>query len=295
MKRIVVATDFSARSDRAIRRATLLAKVYGSPLTMVHVIDDDQPKRIVKAEREASSVLLSEQARSLREIDGVDCDYRIILGNAFEGIAKAAEEINTDLLVIGPHRRQALKDVFVGTTAERSIRASSLPILMVNGVPAACYRHVLVAVDFSDCSAAAVLVVTDLGLERHAVVSVVHVFDAPGAGLTSRLSFTEDEANEFLFDMEQGAIVELEAFLGSLKFDPVRRIVKHNNTSVASTICVVAQEISADLVVVGTHGRSGVSKLILGSVAEEVLRTGNCDVLAVPPSAISRERIAVKP
>ena len=57
------------------------------------------------------------------EIDGVDCHYSIILGNAFEGIAKAAEETSCDLLVMGPHRRQALKDVFVGTAAERMGRS----------------------------------------------------------------------------------------------------------------------------------------------------------------------------
>lgn len=295
MKRILVATDFSARSDRAIRRATLLARAYGSSITMVHVIDDDQPKRIVKAEREASSVLLSEQARSLREIDGVDCSYNIILGNAFEGIAKAAEETNCDLLVIGPHRRQALKDVFVGTTAERTIRASSRPILMANGVPAGSYRHVLVAVDFSECSADAALAVTDLGLEKHAAVSVVHVFDAPGTRLMSRASLTEDQVKDYMLDMEERATGELGAFLGNLNFDPIRRVVKHNETSVANTISAVAREISADLVVVGTHGRTGVTKLLLGSVAEEVLRTGNCDVLAVPPSATGKDRVAVKP
>lgn len=196
MKRILVATDFSTRSDRAIRRATLLARTHGSSMTVVHVIDDDQPKRILKAERDAASVLLSEQARSLREIDGVDCDYSVVLGNAFEGIAKAAEETNCDLLVIGPHRRQALKDVFVGTTAERTIRASSRPILMANGVPAASYRHVLVAVDFSDCSADAVQAVRALCLDRNIAVSVAHVFDTPASGMMVRASSTEDQIKD---------------------------------------------------------------------------------------------------
>ncbi len=295
MKRILVATDFSARSDRAIRRATLLARTYGSSITVVHVIDDDQPKRIVKAEREASSLLLSEQARSLREIDGVDCDYSIVLGNAFEGIAKAAEETNCDLLVIGPHRRQALKDVFVGTTAERTIRASSRPILMANGVPAGPYRHVLVAVDFSDCSTDAVRAVMSLGLERHAAVSVVHITDAPGTRLMSRASLSEEQVQDYLADVEERATGELGAFLGNLKFHPIRRVVKHTETSVANTISAVARETSADLVVVGTHGRTGVAKLLLGSAVEEILLTADFDVLAVPPSATGKNWAAVKP
>jgi nucleotide-binding universal stress UspA family protein len=289
MRCILVATDFSARSDRAIRRATLLARSYGSSITLVHVVDDDQPKRILEAEREAASALLSEQTRSLREIDGVTCDYRIVLGNAFEGIVKAAEEIDCDLLVLGPHRRQALKDVFIGTTAERTIRASGRPVLMANGVPAGGYRHVLLAIDFSNCSADAVRAVTRLGLGNHAAVSVVHVFEALATSLIPRASLTDAQVQDYLADVEERAGGELRAFLGNLNFDPARRVVKHNATSAADTIGKVAREVSADLVVVGTQGRTGIAKLMLGSVAEEVLRSGDSDILAVPPSEVGND------
>ncbi|MBM3642705.1 MAG: universal stress protein [Alphaproteobacteria bacterium] len=283
MKRILVATDFSTRSDRAIRRATLLARTHGSSMTVVHVIDDDQPKRILKAERDAASVLLSEQARSLREIDGVDCDYSVVLGNAFEGIAKAAEETNCDLLVIGPHRRQALKDVFVGTTAERTIRASSRPILMANGVPAASYRHVLVAVDFSDCSADAVQAVRALCLDRNIAVSVAHVFDTPASGMMVRASSTEDQIKDYIADEQERASAELTSFLGALKFTPMQQVLRPAEGSAASTIATIARAVSSDLIVVGTHGRTGITKALLGSVAEEMLRVSDRDVLAVPP------------
>lgn len=294
MRCILVATDFSARSDRAIRRATLLARTYGSSITLVHVVDDDQPKRILKAEREAASALLSEQTRSLRDIDGVTCDYRVVLGNAFEGIAKAVEEVDCDLLVLGPHRRQALKDVFIGTTAERTIRASGRPVLMANGVPDGPYRHVLVAVDFSNCSADAVRAVVRLGLGKHAAVSVVHVVEALAASLIPRTSLTEAEVQDYLAEVEEYAGGELRAFLGGLKFDPSRRVVRHNATSTADTIDTVAREVSADLVVVGTQGRSGIAKLLLDSVTEEVLRAGDRDVLSVPPGVIGNDELAGK-
>jgi len=294
MKRILVATDFSARADRAVRRATLLARTHGASITLLHVIDDDQAMRIVKAERKAATELLSEQTRSLHEIDGVGCDYSIVLGNAFDGIVRAAEEIDCDLLVLGPHRRQALKDVFVGTTAERVIRGSGRPVLMANGVPASLYRHVLIAVDFSGCSAYAVRAVQALGLERRAIVSVMHVTDPPGTSLISRASLTESQVQDYLAEIEERAAAELRAFLVGLEFDPVRRLVKRNVTSVADTIGSAAREISADLVVVGTRGRTGVAKLLLGSVAEEVLRTAEVDVLAVPPSAVGKDGVAAK-
>ncbi len=284
MKRILVATDFSERSDRAVRRATLLAKTSGASLSLVHVIDDDQPRRILRAEQQAAEAVLAEQTRSLREIDGLECASRIVLGDPFEGITAAVREDDADLLVIGPHRRQVLRDVFVGTTAERTIRASDRPVLMANGIPAGPHRHILVAVDLSGCSCDAVRAVQNLGLEAKAAVSVVHIFDAPAAGLMVRASSTEDEIQDYLADEEERASGELAAFLQDLDLKPMQRFLKHNESSIAYTICAAAREVSADLIVVGTHGRTGIVKTLLGSVAAETLRSSDRDVMAVPPS-----------
>ena len=284
MKRILVATDFSERSDRAVRRATLLAKTSGASLSLVHVIDDDQPRRILRAEQQAAEAVLAEQTRSLREIDGLECASRIVLGDPFEGITAAVREDDADLLVIGPHRRQVLRDVFVGTTADRTIRASDRPVLMANGIPAGPHRHILVAVDLSGCSGDAVRAVQNLGLEAKAAVSVVHIFDAPAAGLMVRASSTEDEIQDYLADEEERASGELAAFLQDLDLKPMQRFLKHNESSIAYTICAAAREVSADLIVVGTHGRTGIVKTLLGSVAAETLRSSDRDVMAVPPS-----------
>jgi len=263
-KQILVATDFSTRSDRAIRRATLLAKNTGARLVLLHVVDDDQPRRIVQAECTAADAILQEHARTLREADGLECDSRLVQGDPFEGITQAADDLGVDVVVIGPHRRQALKDIFIGTTAERTIRNSRRPVLMTNGVPAGSYRHVLIAVDLSEYSADAVRALLNLGLERETAVSVIYVIDA-------------------IADGEAQASQELAAFLASTDFDPIRRIVKRKESLTAATINKAARECAADLLVVGTYGRTGVADLLLGSVAQEVLRTATIDVLAVPP------------
>jgi len=279
-----VATDFSERSDRAIRRATLLAQTFGASLTLIHVIDDDQPRRILRAEQQAVEAFLGEQTRSLREIDGLACTSRIVLGDPFEGITQAAREDEADLLIIGPHRRQVLKDVFVGTTAERTIRASERPVLMANGVPAGPYRRILLAVDLSGCSGDAVHAVQNLGLNAKAAVSVVHIFDAPASGLMYWSSSDEDRIKDYLAQEEERASGELAAFLTDFNLGPVQQILRPDETSVAHIICATAREASADLIVVGTRGRTGIAKTLLGSVAAEVLRSSDRDVLAVPPS-----------
>jgi len=284
MKHILIATDFSERSDRAIRRGTLLAKRLGAKVTLLHAIDDDQPKRIVQAERKAAGALLNDQARSLQDIDGLACDVRIALGAAFEGITKSVEDIATDLLVMGPHRRQALKDIFVGTTAERTIRASRRPVLMANAVPAKFYSHALVATDLSACSGDAVRSLLALGLQKMMSVSVVHVFDGPGARHLARAGMTEAQIGDYVADEASRATDELGAFLREVNLSPLRRLVKLDQTSIANAIYAAAEEVDADLIVVGTHGRSGITKRLLGSVAEEVLLRDSHDVLVVPPS-----------
>lgn len=282
-KQILVATDFSTRSDRALRRGMLLARDLGARLTLVHVVDDDQPAQIVEAERVAAAALLDEHARTLKEGDGLDCDARIVEGDPFEGISRAAEELVADLVLIGPHRRQVLKDVFTGTTAERTMRISRRPVLMANGSPAGSYRHVLVAVDLSECSADALRALQHLGFAERTSVSVMHVFDTVGTSVMMRGGNSADGPQSYIEEQAAHAAQELEAFLADAGFDPIGQLVRHNASSTALVIGEAAQELSAGLVVVGTRGRSGFSRLVLGSVAQEVLRTASVDVLAVPP------------
>ena len=135
MQHIMVATDFSERSDRALRRATLLARETGAALTVLHAVDDDRPRRIVEHEQEDAEALLTRLTATLQEVDGVKAAMRVILGEASEAILLATREDTPDLLVIGPHRRQIFRDVFIGTTAERTIRSARCPILMANAAP----------------------------------------------------------------------------------------------------------------------------------------------------------------
>lgn len=280
---ILVATDFSTRSDRALRRAVLLAKDIHARVQLVHVIDNDQPDRIVKAERVAATDILNEQARTIVARDGLDCDALIVEGDPFQGITRTADDVNADLVMIGPHRRQAFKDVFVGTTAERVVRVSHRPVLMANGVPAGPYRHALVAVDFSPCSADALRAVYSLGIGQSIAVSVVHAFDALGTSVMMRGSVDADRVADYLDGEQESASRKLDTFLSDTGIEPVGRFVRKVDTSAANAIADAALEASADLIVVGTKGRSGLANLLLGSVAQQVLRTATLDVLAVPP------------
>ena len=285
MRNIIVATDFSTRSDRAIRRGLLLAKASKTALTLVHAVDDDQPQHLIDMESAQARLLLEAQADTLHKLDGVDASHRIVLGDPFTSIAAAAEEEGSDILIVGPHRRQLLKDIFVGTTAERIIRTCRAPVIMANATPVAPYKHILVAIDLSENSAEALRFAANIDWGEKPAISVFHGFDAPERVMRGSYAVSEADVKRFLDQADARACAEVASFLHKHKVRPVRRIVKMIEAEPAAMIRSTAQEIGADLLVVGRRGSSGLARLILGSVAEAVLRDSQIDVLAVPDAS----------
>lgn len=282
MRKILVATDFSTRSDRALRRATLLPRRLSARLLLVHVVDNDQPLRLVEsAEREAMT-LLAELARTVREIDGLDCDARVVLGEPFQGLADAAAEFDADLLVMGPYRRQVLREIFMGTTVERTIRRCRRPILMANGVPSQPHRRILVATDFSDASAHAILTARDLGLFEDAEVVLLHVFDTLAQDTPLRAAMTQEQLKEQLAEEEAQAAHGMVAFIGKTRIRANRTLVRPVEDTTGQTIRDCARANRSDLILLGTQGQSVLSAFLLGSVAESVLQNAEVDVLVVP-------------
>ena len=90
---ILVATDFSTRSQRALRRAGLLARERSAKLTLVHVVEDDQPRTLIELERREASKFLDEQIHSLDELRGVRCSFLLGSGAAFDGILQTARNL----------------------------------------------------------------------------------------------------------------------------------------------------------------------------------------------------------
>ena len=282
MKTLLVATDFSERSDRALRRATLLARQFEAAIRLVHVVDDDQPRRLVDAGRDVASRLLRQMASTLRDVDGVACETRIILASPFVGIVQAVADTVPDLLVLGSHRRQVLRDVFVGTTAERTIRSVDCPVLMVNATPAGHYRHVLQTTDLSDPSRDGLQRFRALGVGERARNSLLYLFDAPALRLAMVHSMPQDDQKKYLMDELTDAARELAAFSALAGLHDVRHLARYEATAAQHEILKVAEEEHADLIVLSTNGRGGIAKVLIGSVTERVLRNSSVDVLAVP-------------
>ena len=281
---ILVATDFSPRSDRALRRGILLARQNATELLLTHVVDDDQPQRLIDVERREAAALLDELASTIRESDGIECQSHVAIGDAFEGIVRMAEESGVDLLVLGQHRRQVLRDVFIGTTAERVLRTSRIPVLLANGVPAGPYRKVLIATDLSNYAYVAADTAKQLGLLATVDMIALHVMDPVESGPVTRAAMTLKEADDQVAKLIQRLTDELAAFARKLGIVAGLRVVSPSEESTPMAINNYAKETKADLIVVGTRARSGFEKWLLGSVAEGVLGHAEVDVLAVSSS-----------
>ncbi len=283
MQRIMLATDFSERSDRALRRAVILARAHGARIVLVHVVDDDRPRSIVEQDTKQARQLLSELARSLETLDGISCGTKVLLADPFAGIAQAVEDASPDLLVIGPHRRNILRDAFVGTTAERTVRAVSCPVLMVNGTPVGIYRHVLLTTDLSDNSRLALRVFETLNIGREGNLSVLSVFNAPALRLAMSGTLPTTNKEDYLNTLHAEARRELAAFITKLGGTKPEQIVRFDKTTIAHEVLKSAADLKSDLIVVSTHGKGAVSRMMLGSVTEQILRSATVDVLAIPP------------
>jgi nucleotide-binding universal stress UspA family protein len=284
MQQIMLATDFSERSDRALRRAVILARAHGASLDLVHVVDDDRPRRIVDHDAADARQMLADLARTLKEMDGVTCSTQVLLDDPFAGIVKAAARASPDLLVIGPHRRQILRDAFVGTTAERTIRSVSCPVLMVNGPPVGPWRHMLLTTDLSENAGNALRRFKALGLGDGALSSVLSVFDAPLLRLAMSHTMGKEDKEFHINDLRHDAKKHLSAFMAQIGMGQAEKIVRHEETTVANEILKSAEALKADLIVVSTQGKGAVARWVMGSVAQQVLKEATIDVLAIPPT-----------
>lgn len=263
LTRILCAVDYSVSSRQALDEALELGRGRAT-LDLVHVRPQDATAGDLELEEWRKTAGAIVPAVTTHSLEGSD---------VWDVIAAAAERLTVDLIVAGAGRRER---GFLGTVAERIVRQAPCSVLIVAG-PARPPRHILCAVDFSAPARAALEAAADLAAERDATLTIVHAFSAgelavPGMAAEAALAVeARDAANKAL----RGLAVEVEARAGR----PVSARVVDGPPSDA--ILVAAREAAADLIVTGTHGRTGIARAVLGSVAENVVRHAEQPVLVV--------------
>jgi universal stress protein E len=283
MKKILCATDFSLRSELAIDRAAALSREFDADLTLLHVVDDDQPRPMVDRRSDEALTALTARATVIQSRSGITATVEIRRGTVSATIVDAARSLKVDLLVMGVHRRRLLSEVITGTTLERVLRTGRGPVLMVNAVTLAPYESILLALDASAASAQAVRTAKSLGLLEDEHISVVHAFEPIHKGMMGWAGVSEGTVKEYSVGWEREARDQLRRFLESIGLsDAVSDIVLEEGPPFVA-IKKVVERLRPHLLVIGTRGHTGLKRVLLGSVAERVLLELECDVLTIPP------------
>jgi len=277
---IVAGVGDLAENDPALRAAVELARGAGAELHLVRAYDLPRsftamsgldPGLVDRTEAYREEV----RSELLAAAGPADTVCHVRQGSPGACLLQVAKEVGGGLLVVGAARGARLRRMVLGTTAQRVLRESPVPVLVVRRPVARPLGRLLLTGDLSELSAA---------VQEGALPLVERLFGAPG---TARSLFVlpwslvppplEESA------LEEAARAELEEFLSAPLEQgyPVEAEVRVGEP--ADEIVAEARGWSAELVVVGTHARGWGARLLLGSVAEATLRDAPCNVLAVPP------------
>jgi universal stress protein E len=282
----LAATDFSTRSNRALRQAGLLAQLLQDVrLHILHIVDDDQPEDLIRIEKREAARILEEQIASMPELQGVNARTMVETGDAFDAILRVARDVSADLIIMGSHRKQFLLDVFIGTTIERVARKGTFPVLMVNNEAQRRYSRIVAATDMSDTSANALKVAISLGLIGNTGATLLHAFLAPLKGKMYVGGADQNSMDRYVENERRLAKEELLQFLRANELQKHQWRYQLDHGTPMEILSGAVSEMTPDLLVMGSYRRPGINRTLLGSVTEEALRSLAVDILVVPPQS----------
>lgn len=268
-KCIAVATDFSARADRAIDRALQISEARDHKLCVLHALDMIDVEKANWAElnrKMRASVGQDEQADTL--------EFIYPEGSPPKAICRVCEEREAALLVIGPARYNSLGDYFLGTSVDYVLRNTTRPVLVVKNRVRGAYDTIVAGTDFSTASAYAIIEAARLFPD--AKVHVVHAWHVPFAGW-NKDAYVADE-------LVDGETAEMTAFLERLGEGEPRLTDATSQLVRGNPLQAIREGLERDpnaLVVLGSHGSSGWRQAAIGSVTSDLLRFVEGDMLVV--------------
>lgn len=273
--RIVVGTDFSEHARRAIERAARLASATKAELAIVHMFETAAPSTATistGAELDARLRASAEQAVT-QLCEGTDGARGIVVAGRDPAVAlcEAARNLEADLIVVGTMGRTGVARFFLGSVAERVARQADRPVWVERPMASSMrgVDRVTVCTDLSEDSESALELAAGLARTHGAVVEVVYALER-----------REVELEEIA---RRRAVVRLEEELAqraAKHFDGIApRLSVLQGVNVVDAITAHAARTSSDLLVLATRGRTGASRLLMGSVAERVMRFAPCSVL----------------
>lgn len=279
MRTILVPTDFSEGAHVALERAKRLPLAPQARLVLLHVVPLSLKDSVLRESVAAGArVKLARLIESTKTTTDARIEGEVVIGEPFEEIIAHADAIAADLVVVGRHGRRAVRDLLIGTTAERTIRHGTTPVLVATRTDGRAYERPLLTTDLGDSALQAARTLLTL-VTPVRTIAVLHASQPPFvvADDAEHPGQLRDELVRMAHDRMNRLVPQLERECRASWIPLVRPGDPRN---------VILDVIAAgdiDLVALGTHGRAGIARLFLGSVAERVLAAARCDVLVVRP------------
>jgi nucleotide-binding universal stress UspA family protein len=293
--RVLLATDGSSSAAVAAELVGHIRWPIGSSIDVVRVIGQGRIDGIVgpwtvgiptPANLEATDLQEAQDALLLTvgplQKLGLTVNHAIIRGRPAEALLNWVDAHRPDLVVVGTRGDSELTQALVGSVSAELVDKSAVPVLVARRPT---LDRVVVAIDGSDIASAAVATVRRWPFLATAPIRTLSVAPSPGiwwphelvAGSTDRVARDRDAGADVRIEHDTIA-ADAAATLIAAGFDASSEV---RSGSPAPTIVAFAEEWDADLVIMGSHGRTGVARLLLGSVARNVLHHANCSVLVV--------------
>lgn len=279
LAKILVATDFSPASDRALDYAISLARRYGAKIYLTHVILAEGYPMVAPELLVAREASLRRQAREAlykiadsHRLMGVDYDVLIEEGNFWPTVESLVETHGVDLVVAGTHSMGVVQKVLLGSNAEQIFRQARVPILTVGpNAPEetwyeAEFKHILFATDFGPGAEREAAVALSLAREHRARLTVLHVLTGAEESMGANREFLLRQMRELIPPQPDGhCLVDFQVVHGK----PVEKILQ------------AKAELNVDLIVMGAKPRRGVVGHAARATAYEVVKRAACPVLTV--------------
>ncbi len=277
--RILVPVDGSEAADAALDHALAIAAAHDGTVHVLFVADTNRDSltqihgEVVDAlEREGQQLVEATVERVSQR--GVTVEGEVVQGHPAETISGYAEQYAYDLVVMGTHGRSGIERYLLGSVTERVVRSSSVPVLTLREDDTVTYppERVLVPTDGSEDASVALGLGTDLVVDTAGTLHLLSVVEVGGLGIDVRSTIVDELDDAAGRTVEDAATTAREAGVADVVAD-------HEVGTVWRTIVDYVEAEDIDLVVMGTHGRSGLERALLGSVTERVLRATPVPVL----------------
>ncbi len=262
MKKILVPTDFSKEAENALKVASQIAKMYESEIYLLHLLQIPLTETdAVTSTADVPEVMFFMKMAHKRFEELIESDYLkgvkvheiVKPDGSFAGISEISKEHGADLIVMGSHGASGFHEMFVGSNAEKVVRSSDIPVLVIKDeISNFSANDMVFASDFKkdnkETYKQAADIATNLGAKLHLLM-----VNTPNNFTTTKKA--KKRINEFI---------------GDYSFKNYT-ITIYNDDSVEKGILNFSAEIDADLIGISTHGRQGIAHFFNGSISEDLV------------------------